>query len=141
MKKKIPDYAMQEKIILDLYNDVYKRDGFIGVVHTLKENFRNGTVENLNGLYKITVDDLFIDNVMIEALLNPKSYTIKHYKGFVYNDTYYFSTDPCDDVEMVNISKLEDMEFEERAREALNRVENNPNRKIMTKDEFLDMLE
>ena len=31
--------------------------------------------------------------------------------------------------------------FEQRTREALERVENNPNRKIMTKDEFLKELE
>ena len=129
-----------KKEVTNLYNEIYKRDGFIGVIHTLKETFTKGTVENLNGLYKITVDDLFIDNDVIDALLHPKSSMLKHYKGFVCDNIYYFSEEPCDEVEMINISKLEDREFEERTREALNRVENNPNRKKLTKEEFLDIL-
>lgn len=135
--KSLPD---KEKEMVNLYNEIYKRDGFLGVIHNLKETFDKGTVENLNGLYKITVDDLFIDNVMVNALFNPKSSMLKHYKGFVYDDSYYFSEEPCDEVEMINITQLEDREFEERTREALNRVENNPNRRKMTKEEFLDML-
>ena len=142
MKSKMPDSDRQEKIILDLYNDIYERDGFIAIIHILKESFRNGTVENINGLYKITVDDLFIDNVMVDALLHPKSFTLKHYKGFIYNNVYYFSEEPCDNVEMINITQLEeDREFEERTREALNRVESDSNRRIMNKKEFIKMLE
>jgi hypothetical protein len=38
---------------------------------------------------------------------------------------------------MVNVTKLEDEEFEERTRKALKQVENNPNRKILTLEEFL----
>ena len=142
MKSKMPDSDRQEKIILDLYNDIYERDGFIGIIHTLKESFRNGTVENLNGLYKITVDDLFIDNVMVDALLHSKSFMLKHFKGFICNKVYYFSEEPCDNVEMINITQLEeDREFEERTREALNRVESDSNRRIMNKKEFIKMLE
>ena len=107
MKKKMSDKEYQEKIILDLYNDIYERDGFTGIIHTLKETFRNGTVENLNGLYRITIDDLFIDNVMVDALLSPKSSMLKHYKGFICDNSYYFSEEPCDEVEMVNITKIE----------------------------------
>lgn len=131
----------KEKEVIDLYNQIYQRDGFIGVIQNLKETFEKGMIENINGLYKITVDDSFNDNVMIKALLNPKSSMLKHYKGFVCDNIYYFSEEPCDEVEMVNISQLEeDREFERRTREALNRVENDPNRKKMTKDEFLDIL-
>lgn len=131
----------KEKEVIDLYNQIYQRDGFIGVIQNLKETFEKGTIENINGLYKITVDDSSNDNVMIKALLNPKSSMLKHYKGFVCDNIYYFSEEPCDEVEMVNISQLEeDREFERRTREALNRVENDPNRKIMTKEEFLDIL-
>ena len=44
--------------------------------------------------------------------------------------------------EMINISKLEeDREFEERTRKALDRVENDPNSKSYSKEEFLDILE
>lgn len=131
----------KEKEVIDLYNQIYQRDGFIGVIQNLKETFEKGMIENINGLYKITVDDSSNDNVMIKALLNPKSSMLKHYKGFVCDNIYYFSEEPCDEVEMVNISQLEeDREFERRTREALNRVENDPNRKIMTKEEFLDIL-
>lgn len=131
----------KEKEVIDLYNQIYQRDGFIGVIQNLKETFEKGMIENINGLYKITVDDSSNDNVMIKALLNPKSSMLKHYKGFVCDNIYYFSEEPCDEVEMVNISQLEeDREFERRTREALNRVENDPNRKKMTKDEFLDIL-
>ena len=130
-----------KKELMGLYNEIYKRDGFIGVIHTLKESLTKGTIENINGLYKIMVNDSFGNNVIIDALLYPKSYMLQHYKGFVCDNSYYFSEEPCDDVEMINITQLEDREFEERTREALNRVENDPNRKIMTKEEFLDMIE
>jgi hypothetical protein len=86
--KNLPD---KEKELVNLYNEVYKRDGFIGVIHTLKETFEKGTIENLNGLYKITVDDLLIGNVMFDALFNPKSSMLKHYKGFICDNSYYFS--------------------------------------------------
>lgn len=126
----------EERIVL--YNEIYKRDGFIGVIQNLKETFIKGTVENINGLYKIAVGDLLYDNVMINTLLHPKSFMLKHYKGFVCNDIYYFSKEPYDGVKMINITQLEeDMEFEERTRMALDRVENDLNRKIMTKDEFV----
>ena len=140
MKGNTPDSGMQEKMIIGLYNDIYERDGFIGVIHTLKETFRNGTIENLNGLYKITVDDLFIDNVMVDALIDSKSSMLKHYKGFICDNSYYFSEEPCDEVEMINITQLEDREFEERTRKALKQVEDNPNRKILTAEEFLNYI-
>lgn len=141
MKYYYKNFPDKEKEMVGLYNEIYKRDDFIGVIHNLKETFEKGTVENLHGLYKITIDDSSHDNVMIKALLNPKSSMLKHYKGFVCDNIYYFSEEPCDEVEMVNISQLEeDREFERRTREALNRVENNPDRKKMTKEEFLDIL-
>lgn len=130
-----------KKEVTNLYNEIYKRDGFLGVISTLKETLRVGMVENLDGLYKITVGNSSPDNVMVDALINSKSSMLKHYKGFIYDDSYYFSEDPCDEVKMINITQLEDREFEERTREALNRVENDPNRKVMTKDEFLKELE
>lgn len=130
-----------KKEVTNLYNEIYKRDGFLGVISTLKETLRVGMVENLDGLYKITVGNSSPDNVMVDALINSKSSMLKHYKGFIYDDSYYFSEEPCDEVKMINITQLEDREFEERTREALNRVENDPNRKVMTKDEFLKELE
>lgn len=137
--KSSPD---KEKEVMDLYNQIYQRDGFIGVTQNLNETFEIGTLENIHGLYKITIGDSLLNRVIINALLHPKSSMMKHYKGFVYNDTYYFSEEPCDEVEMINISQLEeDREFERRTREALNRVENDPNHKMMTKDEFLKELE
>jgi hypothetical protein len=132
--KNLPD---KDKEMMNLYNKIYKRDGFIGIIQNLKEAFEKGVVENLNGLYKITIDDSYIDNVIIDALLHPKSSMLKHYKGFICDNSYYFSEEPCDEVEMVNVTKLEDEEFEERTRKALKQVENNPNRKILTIEEFL----
>lgn len=143
MKYFCMSFPDKEKEVIDLCNKIYQRDGFIGVIQNLRETFEIGTVENLNGLYKITVDDSSNDNVMIKALLNPRSSILKNYKGFVCDNIYYFSKEPCDEVEMINISQQleEDREFERRTREALNRVKNDPNRKTMTKDEFLKELE
>lgn len=142
MMKKEKVYIDMVEAAVDLYNEIYKEDGFIMVMDLLNDTFGSGFVENLNGLYKITVNDAFTANVVIDALLNTRSCMFKHYKGFVYDNIYYFSEEPCDEVEMINISQLkEDEEFEERTRKALDRVENDPNRKKMTKEEFLDMIE
>lgn len=128
------------KEIMVLYNKIYAKDGFLGVIQTLRESLTNGTVENINGLYKITVDDSFGNNIVIDALLYPKSLMLQHYKGFVCENIYYFSEDICDEVEMINVTKLEDEEFEERTRKALKQVEDNPNRKILTAEEFLNYI-
>lgn len=142
MMKKEKVYIDMVEAAVDLYNELYKEDGFIMVMDILKDTFGSGFVENLNGLYKITVNDAFTANVVIDALLNTRSCMFKHYKGFVYDRNYYFSEEPCDEVEMINISQLkEDEEFEERTRKALSQIENDPNRKKMTKEEFLDILE
>ncbi len=146
--KNFPDNEKEKTYIdiveeaVDLYNEIYKEDGFIMVMDILKDTFGSETVENLNGLSKIMVNDAFTANVLIDALLHPKSLMLEHYRGFVYDNIYYFSEEPCDEVEMINISQLkEDEEFEERTRKALSQVENDPNRKKMTKEEFLDILE
>lgn len=140
--KKEKVYIDMVEAAVDLYNELYKEDGFIMVMDILKDTFGSGFVENLNGLYRIRVNDAFTANVVIDALLNTRSCMFKHYKGFVYNTDYYFSEEPCDEVEMINISKLEeDREFEERTRKALDRVENDPNSKSYSKEEFLDMIE
>lgn len=141
MKHYYKNFPDKEKEMVKSYNEIYKRDRFVGIVQNLKETFEKGIIENINGLYKITVDDSSNDNVIIKALLHPESLILKHYKGFVCDNIYYFSEEPCDEVEMVNISQLkEDREFERRTREALNRVENNPDRKRMMKEEFLNIL-
>lgn len=140
--KKEKVYIDMVEAAVDLYNEIYKEDGFIMVMDILNDTFGSGFVENLNGLYKITVNDAFTANVVIDALLNTRSCMFKHYKGFVYDNIYYFSEEPCDEVEMINISQLEeDEEFEERTRKALDRVENDPNSISYSKDEFLDMIE
>ena len=102
--KNSPD---KEKEIVKSYNEIYKRDGFIGVIQNLKETFEKGTIEYINGLYKITIGDLLINSFIINALLHSKSLMLKHYKGFVSDDIYYFSEEPYDEVEMVNITKIE----------------------------------
>lgn len=142
MMKKEKVYIDMVEAAVDLYNEIYKEDGFIMVMDILNDTFGSGFVENLNGLYKITVNDAFTANVVIDALLNTRSCMFKHYKGFVYDNIYYFSEEPCDEVEMINISQLkEDEEFEERTRKALDRVENDPNSISYSKEEFLDMIE
>lgn len=142
MMKKEKVYIDMVEAAVDLYNEIYKEDGFIMVMDILNDTFGSGFVENLNGLYKITVNDAFTANVVIDALLNTRSCMFKHYKGFVYDNIYYFSEEPCDEVEMINISQLkEDEEFEERTRKALDRVENDPNSISYSKEEFLDMTE
>lgn len=142
MMKKEKTYIDMVEAAVDLYNEIYKEDGFIMVMDILNDTFGSGFVENLNGLYKITVNDAFTANVVIDALLNTRSCMFKHYKGFAYDNIYYFSEEPCDEVEMINISQLkEDEEFEERTRKALDRVENDPNSISYSKEEFLDMIE
>lgn len=142
MMKKEKVYIDMVEAAVDLYNEIYKEDGFIMVMDILKDTFGSETVESLNGLYRITVNDAFTANVLIDALLNTRSCMFKHYKGFVYDNIYYFSEEPCDEVEMINISQLkEDEEFEERTRKALDRVENDPNSISYSKEEFLDMIE
>ena len=142
MMKKEKVYIDMVEAAVDLYNEIYKEDGFIMVMDILNDTFGSGFVENLNGLYKITVNDAFTANVVIDALLNTRSCMFKHYKGFVYDNIYYFSEEPCDEVEMINISQLkEDEEFEERTRKALDRIENDPNSISYSKEEFLDMIE
>ncbi len=146
--KNFPDNEKEKTYIdiveeaVDLYNEIYKEDGFIMVMDILEDTFGSGFVENLNGLYKITVNDAFTANVLIDAFLHPKSLMLEHYRGFVYDNIYYFSEEPCDEVEMINISQLkEDEEFEERTRKALDRIEKDPNRISYSKEEFLDMIE
>lgn len=96
-----------KKELMVLYNKIYEKDGFLGVIQTLRESLTNGTIENINGVCKITVDDSFVNNIIIDALLHPKSYMLQHYKGFVCDNIYYFSEDIFDKVEMINITKIE----------------------------------
>lgn len=93
-----------ELLYVELFNIIYKKYGFKGVLEEIDDRLEYGKVSEENGLYCITTGGWSDDEELVDCLIHPHSKFHYHYCGYIVGGAFYFCEDKSEmNVEMVKV--------------------------------------
>ncbi len=94
---------MTENILIDIFNTIYEKYGFIEVIQEVENRLEYGTVKRINGLFRISTAGHSNDEEICYALTHILCKFNKHYCGYIRGGAFYFCEEKYADVEMVRV--------------------------------------
>lgn len=97
-----------EYTLTDRINHIYIMKGFNGVIEEIEDRLEYGTVQIINGLYRITTGGWSDDEALLHTLMYPTCKFSRHYKGYIVGGAFYFSKEKYAAVEMMKLKQSGD---------------------------------
>ena len=93
-------------MLIEIFNTVYEKYGFDGVIEEITDRLKYGTVKKTDtGLYRISTAGYSDDEIVLASLtFFTCIFGYKHYVGFLRGGHYYFSRDrDMDNIEIIQM--------------------------------------
>ena len=100
---------MAENMLVDIFNTIYDKYGFKGVIREVEDRLTYGTVKEMNGLVRITTSGYSNDEEICHALNHILCKFNKHYCGYTRGGAFYFCEEKYANVEMVRVINKEEL--------------------------------